>query len=495
MAALPPIYFLPSLAGFGVLVAVLHRGAPGPGAAFLRGTAFGFGFFLAGLYWVGIAFFADPERFGAYALPAVLGLALFLALTVGLAAALVALRRWHSVEARALVFAVTWTIAEPLRGGLGLQFPWNPIASVWAVSDFSLQTVALTGTYGLSLVTVAAGALTAPLFLRRERRRLRALVLPLALVILIVGSGAARIARAPELADTTIRLRIVQANIAQHHKWDPAKRLQWFRHHLELSATPAEPAPRIIVWPESAVPYDIDAQREVRDYLAPAVPAGGALLVGGDRYLFDREPPEAHNTLFVLGDGAEVLGRYDKVNLVPFGEFLPFRDVLGRLGLRKLTEGSVDFLPGEGRRTLRFAGLPPASALICYEAAFPAEATDPGDRPAWIVNITNDAWFGRSSGPYQHLAMARMRAVEEGLPLVRAANTGISVVTDAYGRVRDRLGLNRTGIIDAYLPEPLPEASFGRRHLLAVTLGLLLLAGLASVLIELRSVQSRESPA
>ena len=134
-AALPPLYFLPGLPGFGVLVAVLHRGAPGPGPAFLRGTAFGFGFFLAGLYWVGIAFFADAERFGVYAVPAVLVLALFLALTVGLAAALVALRRWRSVEAQALAFAVAWTIAEPLRGGLGLQFPWNPVASVWAVSD------------------------------------------------------------------------------------------------------------------------------------------------------------------------------------------------------------------------------------------------------------------------------------------------------------------------------------------------------------------------
>ena len=177
-AALPPLYLLPALAGFGVLVAVLHRHGTGPVVAFVRGTAFGFGFFLAGLYWVGIAFFADAERFGIYAVPAVLGLALFLALSVGVAAGLVALRRWRSVTAHALAFAVAWTLAEPLRGGLGLQFPWNPIASVWAVSDASLQAVAFTGTYGLSLLTVAAASLTAPLFMTGAGVPRAAIVVP-----------------------------------------------------------------------------------------------------------------------------------------------------------------------------------------------------------------------------------------------------------------------------------------------------------------------------
>jgi apolipoprotein N-acyltransferase len=135
--------------------------------------------------------------------------------------------------------------------------------------------------------------------------------------------------------------------------------------------------------------------------------------------------------------------------------------------------------------------MPPASPLICYEVAFPADATDSADRPDWLINITNDAWFGRSSGPYQHLAMARMRSVEEGLPLVRAANTGISVVTDAYGRIRARLGLDRTGVVDAALPAALPQATYARRHVLAVTLGLLLALAVASFLIELRSCRSR----
>jgi apolipoprotein N-acyltransferase len=490
-AALPPLYLLPGLAGFGVLLALLHQGSPGPLPAFQRGTAFGFGFFLTGLYWVGIAFFADAERFGIYAVPAVLGLALFLALSVGLAAALVALRRWRSVTARTLAFAIAWTLAEPVRGAWGLQFPWNPVALVWAASDATLQAVALVGTYGLSLLTVAAAGLTAPLFLAGAAHRGRAVILPLLFAGAVLAAGALRLATATPVADTDVELRIVQANVAQHHKWDPEQRFTWFSRHLELSAAPRAAPARVVVWPESAVPYDIDAQLEVRDYLTPAVPRQGALLVGGDRYELDREPAVAHNTLFALGTGAEVLARYDKVDLVPFGEFLPFRAVLGRLSLSKLTQGSIDFLPGPGRMTLRVAGLPPASPLICYEAAFPGGATVAGDRPAWLVNITNDAWFGRSSGPYQHLAMARMRAVEEGLPLVRAANTGISAVTDAYGRVRDRLRLGRTGVIDAVLPGALPEPSFSRRHAPFVLLFLLAAATALSLLVELRSVGSR----
>ena len=192
-AALPPLYLLPGLAGFGVLLAVLRLGQPGPGKAFLRGTAFGFGFFLAGLYWVGIAFFADAEQFGIYAVPAVLGLSLFLALTVGLAAAIVALRQWRSVTAQALAFAVTWTLAEPLRGALGLQFPWNPIAVVWAVTDQTMQATAFTGTYGLSLLTVAAASLTAPWFLAGRSGRAAAVTAPLLLVSVLFTTGALRL--------------------------------------------------------------------------------------------------------------------------------------------------------------------------------------------------------------------------------------------------------------------------------------------------------------
>ena len=305
--ALPPVYFLPGLLGFGVLVAVLWQTAAGPLRAFLRGTAFGFGFFLLGIYWVGIAFFADPEQFGIYAVPAVLALALILAVTVGVATALVGLRRWQRFEALALALAVAWTAAEPVRGALGLQFPWNPVAIVWAVSDATLQAVAYIGTYGLSLLTVAVAGLSAPLFLATAirptmgRRRTAAVRLGRA------GVGGWRLWTAPSLPDTGIQLRIVQAGIAQHHKWDPQKRAAWFRRHLDLSALPRDPPAQVVIWPESAVPYDVEVQPEVREYLAKVTPPHGAIIVGGDRYDFDADPQIAHNSLFVLDDAGTVL--------------------------------------------------------------------------------------------------------------------------------------------------------------------------------------------
>jgi apolipoprotein N-acyltransferase len=498
-AALPPLHFLPGLLGFGALVAGLWRDGAGPRVAFARGTLFGFGFFLVGLYWVAIAFFVDAERFGALAVPAVLLLALGLGLTVGVAAAVVASRRWYRVEAMGLAFAVCWTVAEPLRGSLGLQFPWNPIATVWAVSDVTLQAVAFLGTHGLSLLTVAVASCSAPLFLRGGAPGLRAaaaLLPALAFAGLVLGTGTVRLWTAPALPPTGVPMRIVQASVSQHHKWDPEQRVAWLRRHAELSLQPGDPPPKVVVWPESAVPYEIEREPEVRRFLARAVPPGGALLAGGDRYELERQPPVAHNSLFVLDERGSVRARYDKVDLVPFGEFLPFRALLGRIGLEKLTRGSLDFLPGPGRVTLGVPGAGPASPLICYEAAFPAEATAPGGpRPAWLVNITNDGWFGVSSGPYQHLAMARMRAVEEGLPLIRAANTGISAVIDAHGRVLARLGLNQAGVIDAPLPPALPGPSPARGLTPYLLAALLLLVAGASVLVERPGRSARAAPA
>lgn len=480
--ALPPVHFYPGLAGFGLFLALSLRPAAGPLQAFRRGTAFGMGFFLVGLYWVGIAFFADAEQFGAYAVPAVLMLCLILALTKGIAAALVAARPWRRLEAMALAFAVAWTGAELVRD-LGFQFPWNPIAVVWAGTDLTLQAVAWVGTYGLSLLTVAAAGWTATLRPDGLLSRPASWLVPAVGVASIVAVGAFRLPDLPAPL-TEDRVRVVQANMPQHHKWDPEARAGWFRRHLEMSAAAHNERPLAVVWPESAVPYEIEAEAVVRDYLAGAAPPGGFMIVGGDRFLREPKPPVLNNSLFVLDAGGTVRHRYDKVNLVPFGEFMPFRRVLRHLGLRKLTQGTIDFRPGPGRETITVPGLPPFSALICYEAAFAGRATADGDRPAWLVNITNDAWFGTSSGPFQHLAMARMRAVEEGLPLVRAANTGISVVTDPYGRILARLGLNEAGTIDQQLPAPLPAPSFARAAGAMLLLGLVLAVAVAAALIE-----------
>ena len=198
-----------------------------------------------------------------------------------------------------------------------------------------------------------------------------------------------------------------------------------------------------VVWPESAASYPLDQDAVARKMIAQVVPPDGLLLTGGERFDLSREPPRAWNTLFVLDDTGAIVARYDKRDLVPFGEFLPLRGLLSGLGLEKLTHGSIDFQAGPGRTTITLPGLPPVSPLICYEAIFSGSVVDSDARPDWLLNITNDAWFGRSSGPYQHLAMARMRAIEEGLPLVRSANSGISAVVDAWGRIGGRTRARR----------------------------------------------------
>lgn len=476
--ALPPVGVPLGLLGLTVLVHLLH-GEVRPRRGLLLGWLFGTAYFAAGLYWIAIAFFVDAEAYGWLAVPAVLGLSALLGLTVGLAAWIAALLRWRSLEARALAFAAAWTVAELVRAGTIIQFPWNPIAIAWTTSDLTLQGVAWLGSYGLGLVTVAAAGLTARC-LEPGRRRWTGLVAPVVLVAALLGGGAYRLAAAGEPALTPVRLRLVQGDIPQHLKWDLDKEIGWFRRHLDLSREPGAGPPDALVWPESAVAFSLEADAVGRGAIASLLAPGAYALVGGDHVVVeDGKVASAANSLFAIDAKGEIRTRYDKANLVPFGEFTPFRPVLGRLGFGKLVEGTFDFTPGSGRATVGLPGLPAFSPLICYEAVFPNEAALPSPRPAWLLNITNDAWFGTSSGPYQHLAMARMRAVEEGLPLVRAANTGVSVVTDPYGRVLHRLGLGQQGVVDARLPEPLPQASPERR------LGWPLLAGLIVMLLAL----------
>ena len=428
VAALPPLYVFPAIAAWGVLLQCV-RVAPCWRSACVRVFLFAYAWYLAGLYWVGIAFFADAERFGALAVPAVLALAAILAALSALPVSTIwFLRsRW---PAAALAMAGTWTLAELLRGTWGVQFPWNPPAIVWAGSTSMLQNLAWIGQPGLSFATVAIGALTGHTLMHR---RWRALAAALALSLLLFGLGAWRLDRLPLRPDPDRQLRLVQANVGQHHKWDPQALRLWFDRHVQLSLEPG--AFDILVWPESSIPYSLDTDAGARAAMARAIGAGRVALVGSDHVDRSADPMVVHNSVYALAADGTILDRYDKVDLVPFGEFLPFRRVLSRIGLDALAVGSVDFSRGTGRRSVKIDEIPAYSPLVCYEVVFAGRATDGSGRARWLLNLTNDAWFGRSSGPYQHLAMARMRAIESGVPLVRAANTGVSVVTDAYGRV------------------------------------------------------------
>ncbi len=457
-AALPPVGLLPAALAPAVLFLALLR-QPGFWSGLRVAWLFGIGFHLAGLYWVGIAFFAEAERFGALAVPGVVGLSAILAFLGAVPLAVLAARRWRQPLAASVVFAGLWCLGELARGRFGVQFPWNPLSLALAATDQSLQLVALFGTTGSSFLLAWLAALVGLLWQARGGR-----LLPAVLVVFILagaaGFGHWRLAAPLPLAvgeSTTVR--IVQGNIAQHHKWDPALRQRWFEHHLALSSEPRGSPPDVVIWPESSVPYALEDMPEVRLLIGGVVAPAGHVIFGSDFYDPSVEPPRLHNSVYTLAANGAIIARYDKVDLVPFGEFLPFRALFGRLGLEALAVGSVDFTAGEGRTTIAVDGLAPFSPLVCYEAAFPARATDGSGRARWLVNITNDAWFGISSGPHQHAAMARMRSVETGLPVVRAANTGISLVTDARGRVLGQLPLGVTGTLDHVLPPALADAA------------------------------------
>ena len=465
VGALPPAHFLILLVpAFSGLV-WLADGKPGWRSAFATGWWFGFGYFAAGLYWISFALLTQPEQF-AWMIPfALVGLAGAMAVFPALALLLSSAFRVEGAR-RILLFAATWVAFDWIRTWIFTGFPWNLVGTAWAISDGMLQFSALAGVHGLSLLTVAAAAMPAiltdggggPAF----RRRSMPVIAVFAVLGLVWGAGMLRLAGAKEDMVPGVRLRLVQPNIEQKLKWLPRLREKHLLRQLRMSIRPAgrdtaAAAPTHIIWPEAAVPFFLAGDPPRLAMVAAAVPPDGLVITGAPRM---DSSSRVWNSLHAIDATGRVVMTYDKFHLVPFGEYVPFRRVLG---IAKITVGSRDFSAGAGLRTLRLKGLPPVSPLICYEAIFPGRATDRNDRAHWLLNITNDGWFGRSSGPYQHFAAARLRAVEEGLPLVRVANTGISAVIDAYGRTLKRLDLGRRGVIDSGLPAHLPGLTpYGR---------------------------------
>lgn len=472
IGALPPLHVLPLLViAFSGLVWLID-GTRDLRASAIVGWWFGFGHFAAGLYWISHALLVDAAQFGWLVPLAVPGLAAGFALFP--AVACVALRLSGARgTAGVLVLAVAWTATEWLRGHILTGFPWNLIGTAWAESAPMMQNAAVIGLYGLSLFTIVVAAL--PAALAEAQAGWRAVVAAALLITGGSGAGLTRLMLADDGVVPGVHLRLVQPDIPQSLKWDPALRERHFQRTLELTRAPGFSGRTHIIWPETATPFAMAGDAARRLSIASAVPSGGLVITGAPRVEVEPgRPIRVWNSLHAIDGGGAIVGTYDKFHLVPFGEYVPFRRILGVINL---IPGSVDFTAGPGPQTLALPGLPKLSPLICYEAIFPTRVLDPADRPGWLLNLTNDAWFGLSSGPYQHFAAARFRAVEEGLPLVRAANNGISAIVDAYGRVVVELGLGRSGVVDGDLPRALPltpYARFGDAIVLAI--GLVLLA-------------------
>lgn len=453
--ALPPLYLFPLLiCGLTGLVWLIDPRRPVL-ASFGAGWWWGFGHFIVAFYWIAESFLVDPVRFGWMIPFAIGGLSGYMALYVGAAAACV---RWLNLSgpAKVIALAIFWTVGEWLRGHLLSGFPWALTGYTLAFSDALNQYAALGGIWGLSLLTVIIAGMPAVLAESRRRTTLVSIAGVVVLAIALFAGGALRLAGASSATVPDAVIRIVQPNIAQTDKWIPGSGEQ----HVELLRQLTIQVPgwehvSATIWPETAVQFLLDRDTRLRQYLGQAVPPGAVILAGA----FRGEPAEGSykelfNSLLVVDHDGNLLGSADKFHLVPLGEYVPLRGLFPFIS--RLAPGPSDFASGPGPQTVKLPNLPPAGVLICYEVIFPGRVVDPANRPQWLVNVTNDAWFGTSSGPYQHFTSARLRAVEEGLPLVRAANTGISGLVDPYGRVAVLIPLSEPGVRDVALPAALP---------------------------------------
>jgi apolipoprotein N-acyltransferase len=484
--AFAPLEFFPALLlGLCVLVLLIDGAdecAHPVRFAASAGWAFCFGQFLMGWHWIGYAFLVDPTNhlwqmpFALVSLPA--ALALYGALACGLAAYF-----WQDGPARIFVFAVMMAIGEWLRGHLFTGFPWNLSAYGWGASLAVLQSASLMGAYGLSFLTILLGASLAELAAKRWRA-------PLAVAALFAAMwsyGAYRLAATP-LADVPgVTLRLVQPNVPQREKYQRALMARNWQRLMDLSLrAPGKSAPTIIIWPEAATGFPVANVPRALDEIGLLTGRGQTLITGSERVARGADGVAFFNSLYLFGANGVLPLIYDKFHLVPFGEYLPYAQTLNAIGINKLTAGLSGFSAGDHPHVMLVPGAPPMTPLICYEVIFPGNVLDASaPRPGWFVNITDDSWFGPWAGPRQHLLTAQVRAIEEGLPIARAANTGISAVIDPVGRITAQLKLNETGLLDSRLPAALPATPYA--HFGDLVFLLFLVTGVFSAFMLARS--------
>lgn len=431
-------------------------------AAAASGWWFGFGYFVAGLYWVGYAFLVDAQTF-AWLLPiAVMGLPAGLGLFMALGFALARLI-WTKDASRILALACALTVSEWLRGHILTGFPWNALGYALTEPLALAQSASLVGLWGLTFITVAVFASPAVLADDRGNTRHPWLALSVSIVVLAAMGiyGMTRLSGHPTQLVKDVRLRLMQPNLQQDVKFNYSAKQMVMDKYLSLSDRSTGPQTNgvrdttILIWPESAFPFFLSREADAMAQIANFLPKGTVLITGGIRP--PDQPPDtritrAYNSIYAIDHDGTILSIYDKLHLVPFGEYLPFQNVMEKLGFVQLTKMRGGFIPGDRRRTMALPNAPRVLPLICYEAIFPGDIVPRDDRPGWIVNLTNDGWFGISTGPYQHLQQTRLRAIEEGLPVVRSANTGISAVIDPVGRIIGHLDLGSEGVLDSGLP-------------------------------------------
>lgn len=492
--ALPPVGFFAALfVSFTLLVWLLDGTTGHPdGKVFSRsaksfalGWLFGLGYFVASLWWMGNALLLEAEEF-AWALPlAVLGLPAFLALFYGLAVML-ANMIWSDGWGRIAALAAAFGLCEWLRSFVATGFPWNAVGYGIMPIPLMMQTSALIGIFGVSMLAVFV--FSSPALLGTKKGMVPGLLLAAAMLSFHLGFGAYRLHGAVEPAEGDMSVRIVQPGIDQSRKMLNADRVEIFKEHLRLTGLPPSPGkkrPDIIVWPETSVPFILTQNPDALAEIASVLEDGQILLTGAVRMedAGPGHPARYYNSVYAVDSQGQIIGATDKVHLVPFGEYVPFEDTLRQFGIENLVSLPGGFSAAPTRIPITLPSGKKLFSFICYEIIFPDEVPQDIASAQAIVNVTNDGWFGNTPGPYQHFQQARIRAVETGFPVIRAANTGISAVIDPLGRIAAGLDYGQIGIIDSTLSGALQGlASEGNRQkhfwLLFITfIGVALIAG------------------
>ncbi|MDE1159851.1 MAG: apolipoprotein N-acyltransferase [Neorhizobium sp.] len=423
-------------------------------SAFILGWVFGFGYFVASLWWLGNALLVDAEEF-AWALPlAVLGVPAFLALFYGLATML-ARMLWSDGFGRLAALSLGFGIAEWLRSFVLTGFPWNAIGYGIMPIPLMMQSAAVIGVSGVTVVAVFI--FSAPALIGTKRGMGIGLALAALLFAAHIGFGAWRLSGADAAIAAAkpgaATVRLVQPLIDQSRKLDDRERAAIFEEHLTLSALPPQDGQKqadIIVWPETSIPFILTDNPDALSRISEVLKPGQVLITGAVRAedAGPGMPPRYYNSIYVVDHHGQIIGAADKVHLVPYGEYVPYEDILKSLGVTDAIAMPGGFTAAASHTLLKLPNGQTFYPLICYEAIFPDEIGPQVEGSTALLNVTNDGWFGNTPGPYQHFLQARLRAVENGIPLIRDANTGISAVVDPFGRIVRGLDYNQKGVID-----------------------------------------------
>lgn len=456
--ALPDFYFFPILFLTFPLALYLQDRSENFKQSFNIGYWFGFGYFAFGLSWIGNALLVDIVNFGWLYPICLIATGGFLGIFIAIP--FMVLQKIKSPIYKIIALAFLWTLSEWVRSWFLTGFPWNMLGSIWTGNAYAPQVAAIIGTYGLTFISVII--FSSPFIFLKEQNKKSLIIsisISIGLLLILFGYGYYRIKNNP-IEYTQYKIRIVQPSIPQTFKWQKNQLTDNFNQYIKLSQKASLKDVDIVIWGETASPFPLDLDLKKRMEATKAIPKNGLLITGAVRYeVNNNKGYTPFNSLFAINKKGEIKATYDKSHLVPFGEYIPFRNKLP-IEINKITNGLVDFKAGSGKKTIKINSLPEFGALICYEIIFPSEVTNKENHPKWLINLTNDGWYGDTIGPRQHLASAKLRAIEEGIPVVRVANTGISAIISATGIITKSLNLNEIGYVDGYLPKEISKRTF-----------------------------------